>query len=284
MNNKPQSMRELVNTRFTSSPFVIGDGLLGEQAILIIGGPPKSYKSFLVNTLIQHLTSATPLFSASRSTHIYFNIPKANRVLLLEQEIGGYDLRERLLGLAQQLPPVHQEQLMDNLFVQSCDHNMRLDSIAGRTYLAEMIHEVKPQVVIMDPFIEFHDADENSTREMSHMLHNLDWLRERLHFATIIVHHTAKLNDFNSLRSGPDLLRGSSVLQGKADSFLMVQLLKTDPTPELRLQFTLRRGKPIGRMRLLAGMDQDGEPNCVFKFHSWEDGQKEKISGQGKPN
>ena len=270
-NRRPQSMRELVNTKFSASPFIIGDGLLGEQAILIIGGPPKSYKSFLVNTLIQHLTSATPLFSASRSTHIYFNIPKANRVLLLEQEIGGYDLRERLLGLAQQLPPHQQEQLMDNLFVQSCDHNMRLDSIAGRTYLAEMIHEVKPQVVILDPFIEFHDADENSTREMSHMLHNLDWLRERLHFATVIVHHTAKLNDFNSLRSGPDLLRGSSVLQGKADSFLMVQLLKTDPTPELRLQFTLRRGKPIGRMILVAGMDQEGEPNCKFDFHRWED-------------
>lgn len=275
-NRKPLSMRELVNQKFEASPFVIGDGLLGSQAIMIVGGPPKSYKSFLVNTIVQHLTSATPLFSASRATHIYFNIPKPVRVLLLEQEIGGYDLKERLLGMAGQLPDEYGEAMMDNLFIQSCDHNMRLDSIAGRTYLAEMINEVKPQVVIMDPFIEFHDADENSTREMSHMLHNLDWLRERLHFATVIVHHTAKLNDFNSLRSGPDLLRGSSVLQGKADSFLMVQLVKTDPVPELKVQFTLRRGKPIGRMRLMAGLNQEGEANCLFHFHRWEDAARDE--------
>lgn len=262
---KPISARELTTKEFTQGAFVIGDGLLGKQAVLIIGGPPKSYKSFLINTLISHLTTATPLFSADRDSHVYFNVPNHNKVLLLEQEIGDYDLKERLLLLASQLPKSHREQLMDNLFIKSCDHGMRLDSIGGRTYMAEMIHAVEPSVVILDPLIEFHDGDENSTKEMSHMLHNLDWLRERLHFATIIVHHTAKLTDLNQLRSGPDLLRGSSVIHAKADSFVMVQKLKDDPVPELRLQYTLRRGKPIPRMRVMGGME-----DCLFRFKRWE--------------
>src|SRR4029077_2114317 len=138
---KPLSARELVNKEFKAGPFVIGDGLLGKEAIMIIGGPPKSYKSFLVNTIIQHLTSATPLFSTSRSSYVYFNIPKVNRVLLLEQEIGEYDLKARLLTLASELPDEYQGLLLDNLHVKSCDHDLRLDSIAGRTYMAEIIHQ-----------------------------------------------------------------------------------------------------------------------------------------------
>jgi RecA-family ATPase len=274
---KPLQLKELSTKVFTQAPFIIGDGLLNQKAVMVVGGPPKSFKSFLVNTIAYHLTTGTPLFSHFESHHVYFPIPRAVRVLVLEQEIGEVDLQLRLNQLLGEVHSDHQERMKENLWSHSDDDRVKLDTIAGRTHAAELIAYVKPEVVVLDPLVEFHGGDENSSRDMANLLRNLDWLRHRFNFATIIVHHTSKPNDASFMRQGPEMLRGSSVLHGKADTFLMLHC-QHDAPPQLKVRYTMRRGRPIPPMILRA------DDSCLFRFQGWDKESSKVMAGVGKPN
>lgn len=249
----PLSLRDLAEMTFPENNFIIGSRLLPDNGLMVIGGPPKSYKSFVASTMLNHLVTGTPLFGAVRYPHghdrnpeILFPIPRPMRVLYLEQEIGFQDVKERLLGGIDLMTPEHRNLLLDNFFVYSRDIEMQLDKPEGVAKLDSLIAAVKPDVVCFDPLIEFHSSDENDASEMNRVLKNLDFLRQRHHFATIICHHTSKPSATSS-RSGADLLRGSSVLYGKGDSFLILSRRRGSRRSQIQTQvdFTIRRGKPL---------------------------------------
>lgn len=249
---KTKSFYELRNTQFPPDNFLVSDGLLPRDGLLFIAGPPKSYKSFVMLTMIYHLLTGSHLFGAHRRPHgrteRALEVAEPCRVLLFEQEIGFYDVLQRVHPLWQQLPP-HEQKLMDeHLFIHSRDHTMRLDDKDGWKRMGELIQAHKPEVVCFDPLIEFHHADENDAKEMAGVMHNLDVLRNTLGFATLLSHHTGKPSASN-VRTGPDNLRGSSVIFGKGDSFLMLTPTDRD-NGILRVDFTIRRSKPIPSLLL----------------------------------
>lgn len=277
MANEPIStltLRELVHKSFPPDNFIIDEGLLPTNGLMFVAGPPKSYKSFLINTIALHLTLGTNLFHAHRKrpghiTELAFGVVKPQRVLILEQEVGFYDMQQRLLPLWNTLSEPQEAIVGTNLFIHSRDHTMRLDTKDGCSRLGEIIAKVKPNVTVFDPLIEFHVANENDAQGMGAVLHNLDILRDSLGFATIMSHHTGK-PDPAKARSGPDLLRGSSVIYGKGDSYLML-------TPENRaaglitVDVTVRRGKPIAGFDLVLDWKE-----LVAKFHKWNTGRNAK--------
>jgi hypothetical protein len=58
---KSLSLRELSTTEFPPQNFVIDNGLLPDKGMLVIGGPPKAYKSFILNTIAYHLVTGYTL-------------------------------------------------------------------------------------------------------------------------------------------------------------------------------------------------------------------------------
>lgn len=261
------SLAQLLEKTFPNEPFLIDDGILNVGSFLIIGGPPKSYKSFLMTTMIYHLCTGSPLFAAHKKSHgrdqPTFKVAKQCRVLLFEQEIGERDMKARLEAMYRMAPPAYQQALRENLFLRSQDHNLQFDTKDGMAAIEAAVIEVKPDVIAFDPFIEFHTSDENSSHAVSVVLRNLDVLREK-HQATLLMsHHTGKIS-LDSGRKGPDLLRGSSVLFGKGDSFLIL-------TPEDRsagivhVEMTIRRGAPIKSFYVMLDW---GQLRAVF--YKWD--------------
>jgi len=273
---KAISAGELLNKTFPDDNAVIGSALLHQGSILVIGGPPKTYKSFLVSSMAFHLVTGTNMFGATRSPRPgtkepVFPIKTSQRVLILEQEIGERDLQERLASMMKSLSQAEAILVKEKLFFHSCDHNMSLDSESGRRYIAKLIEQVNPGVVCFDPLVEFHNSDENSASEMAKVLHGIDWLRERYPFSTILVHHLSKPNK-ESGRKGPDLLRGSSVIFGKGDSFMVLKNLGDDPGT-LQVNFTVRRGKPIDAMVVKVDFD-----TLQTQFQYWNKARKDRRS------
>jgi AAA domain len=202
------SLGQLLDKTFPPGNFMIGAGFMSRGSIIVIGGPPKAYKSFLVNTILYHLATATPLFGATRQDKKGRSIPvfpikDSHRCLLLEQEVGEEDLQHRL------------------------------------------IEDTTPEVVAFDPLIEFHQQDENSATAMAKVMHGLSELRAQWGFSSLINHHLSKPQQ-NMVREGPDQLRGSSVIYGKGDTF--VTLKPNNVHGQIRLQFKLRRAAPIEDM------------------------------------
>jgi RecA-family ATPase len=99
---------------------------------------------------------------------------------------------------------------------------MRLDTIEGMATLRESISSFKPDIVCFDPLIDFHGSDENNAREMTATFRNLRILQEDYGFSTIMSHHIGK-PDATGTKDGPDMLRGSSVIFAKGDSYMMLK-------------------------------------------------------------
>lgn len=252
MSVKTYRLGELLDCTFPPENNLIDEGLLPVNGIMVIGGPPKAYKSFVMGTIITHLACGTNLFGATRVEHgrkeLAFGVARPCRVLLFEQEIGEQDLRGRYADVVKHLEPAHQRLIRENVFTHSCDHTIQLDTELGLGMLDAAIKEHAPDVLCLDPLIEFHTSDENSTKDMSTVLRAIDHLRERHGFATIMNHHTGKPSQ-DKHREGPDQLRGNSVIFGKGDSYLMIKHLNKDCSI-IGIDFTVRRGKPITSIQL----------------------------------
>lgn len=270
----PISLKNLLQMQFKEENYIVGSGLLNPGAIMVIGGQPKSYKSFLLGSICYHLAAATNLFGTTRkdkhgADQATFPVAGPQRVLILEQEMGFQEMQERFRHLVESAPPGHRQLCLENIFIHSCDHNMQLDTQTGVGYIAGLIGACRPSVVAFDPLIEFHTGDENSSQDMARTLRGLDVLREQYGFATIINHHLNKPSRTgDSERDGPDNLRGSSVLYGKGDSFMTVRA-DGRAHGKLAVSFKLRRGKPIGGLTLL--VDQE---TLLTRFLHWNEGQQ----------
>lgn len=273
-NPRALSIRELWKKDFPPGHEVIGGGLLNRGSLLVIGGGPKSYKSVVASAMMCHLATATPLFGVTRCVRggtyaPIFPICDDHTILYFEQEIGEEDLKFRTQEYAKTLSQESRVLISDRLHILSCNHRMRLDTDTGVQLIENVIAEICPDVVCFDPLIEFHSLDENNATSMMKVLQSLDQLRQDFDFTTILVHHSSKPNADNG-RSGAELLRGSSVLHGKGDSFLMI---KRDEKTEgkLRLTFDLRRGKKISDMTV-----QVNQENFHVEFAGWVEGAQSK--------
>jgi RecA-family ATPase len=249
---KTYAFRELRNLKpQPDTDTIIEEGILRKNSMMIIGGPPKSYKSFISNTIAIDLVVGHNLFTAIRYDHgrpfKAFNVVSPQRVLIFEQEIGEEDMKARLGPIYDSLLPESRTFLDNGLFTHSLDHHLQLDKPEGAKLIRDEIASVKPSVVIFDPLIEFHTSDENNTQAMAIILRNLDLIREEMKCAVIINHHEGKQTAIR--RTGGDRLRGNSVLYGKGDTFLMLQVLNRNASM-IGCDFTVRRGKPIRDFRI----------------------------------
>ena len=253
--------------QFAEDPSLVGEGLLPNNGIMLIGGPPKSYKSFLLATVALNLATGTNLFHAHRTEHgkhaLAFPVRAPTTVLLVEQEIGWYDLQLRYQAMHSALPPHHHAPAENNLFLASCDRSLRLDTEEGLGRFCQLIEACRPDVLALDPLVEFHGLEENSTHDMSAVFRNLDKLRERYKLACVICHHTRKPQREDNDRGDPEGLRGAGYIFGKGDSFLMCHVVNRTQGI-IQVQPTIRRGKPIPQFQVKLDWK-----SLAANFHSW---------------
>ena len=250
---------------------VVGRGILPVAGKMIMGGPPKSNKSFVMLNMALGLARGTHLFDARyQNGQPVFPVYKKNKVLLLEQELGETGVQKRLKQMVAsgQINPVGLD-----FYLKTKDANMRLDTPEGRAVISTEISAVRPDVVFLDPMAKFHLVDENSAQHMGAVMRVVDrWIQD-FGCAVVIIHHTAlaSLNPDMHRRGGAKL-RGSSAIFADCDTFVDVQR-KSNPhakEPVLQLDFELRRGEPLdpvmlkrlrsGLVYYLGDKNQDVEP------------------------
>lgn len=239
---------DFLSRDFKPQPAIIGRGLLPIKSKCIIGGAPKVGKSFIALNVALSITRGRPLFDAyyNNSTPV-FPVSKTHRVLYLEQEVGDYDLRNRLNSiLGGELDPGIE------LFIKSRDLQLRLDTDEGRRLIAAEVAEVKPDVVIFDPLAKFHLQDENSAQWMGAIMRAGDRLIEEYGCALIYIHHIGKPGGEENAKRGGDRLRGSSAVFADVDTLILVdrQSASNVREPVLKLEMELRRGEPIENIYL----------------------------------
>ncbi len=186
-------------------------GLWSEQAVGIVGGEPKCCKSFLALDLAVAVASGTPCLR-------HFPVPHPGRVLLYAAEDALHVVRRRLEGICAAAHLSLQE--LDVQVITA--PTVRLDLPADRARLENTVEQLKPRLLILDPFVRLHRIDENASGEVAPLLAYLRELQRCHALAVLVVHHAKK--GAGHVRAG-QALRGSSEFHAWGDSNLYLRRL-----------------------------------------------------------
>jgi hypothetical protein len=196
-----------------AEPTWLIEGLWSEAAVGVLGGEPKCCKSFLALDAAVSVASGRPCLRS-------FAVHRAGPVLVFPAEDSHAVVRRRLdaiaaaAGLSLRDLPVH--------VITAA--KVMLDSRDDRRRLEETVAAIKPVLLVLDPFIRMHAADENAASEVAPLLGYLRELQRRHDVAIMLVHHARK--DARGARPG-QALRGSSDLHGWGDSNLYLRRLSS---------------------------------------------------------
>ena len=192
-----------------TTPWLI-DQLWTAQAVGIIGGTPKSLKSWLALEMAVAVASG----SACLAT---FAVPSPGTVLLYAAEDSESALRLRLESLAHH----HAVNLAYlDIRVITAD-SLRLDRTADQQRLEATLMLHRPVLLILDPLVRLHAIDENAAGEIAALLGYLRLLQRKTGAAIGLVHHSRK--NVSAYGGAGYSLRGSSDLYAWVDSFLYLR-------------------------------------------------------------
>lgn len=179
--------------------------LWSDAGVGVIGGSPKSCKTWLGLEMAVSVASGTPCLDR-------FLPPRKGPVLIFLAEDSHSVLRERLEALC----------AARRLSLPSLDVNviaapaLRLDHHDHLALLQNTVAAYRPRLLLLDPFVRIHSVDENNAQEIATILDHLRQLQRRFDCAVIVVHHTRKAS---GKRPG-QTLRGSGDIWAWGDSNL----------------------------------------------------------------
>ena len=157
------------------------EGLWEEEGVGILGGAPKSCKSWLALDVAFSVATGTPALGK-------YEVSVPGPVLIFAAEDQPQRVRSRLEGFA-----LHRGQDLEriplHLIVESA---LRLDTERDQSRLAETLGRYRPRLLVLDPFVRLHRIDENSAQEVSRILAYLRELQREHHVAIFVVHHSRK--------------------------------------------------------------------------------------------
>ncbi len=185
------------------------EGFWSERAVGIVGGEPKSCKSFLALDLAVAVASGTPFLRR-------FPVHGPGRVLLFCAEDSPHVVRARLEGIA--LAAGVDFAALEVFVITS--PSLRLDLKDDRERLGTTVESLRPRLLVLDPFVRLHRVDENVAAEVAPLLEGLRSLERRFEVAIALVHHAKK--GAGGARGG-QALRGSSELHAWGDSNLYLR-------------------------------------------------------------
>lgn len=168
-----------------------------QQAVGIVGGLPKSCKSWLGLDLAVSVASGTPCLG-----RFAVEDPGASLVYLAEDALPL--VRDRIAGLC-----LHRGLALASLdLLVITASSLRLDLAADQARLVATVARHKPRLLLLDPLVRLHRLDENSSADISGLLGFLRALQREHKVAILLIHHMSKrrrADPGQSLRGSGDL-------------------------------------------------------------------------------
>jgi hypothetical protein len=178
----------------------------------LLAGPPGCGKTWLM------LDLAVAVALARRWLGRFVCEQGAVLIVLEEEDAGGVVERMDLLLAGLGLSPEEGDTLPIHFVIQQ---GITLVTPEGTLdpELQRHIEEVKPSLLVLDPFRRLHGMEENDSAAMSHLFSLLRQLAAEYDCSILVVHHLRKRGEFDE---GLDRLRGSSDIAASVDTVLEI--------------------------------------------------------------
>ena len=229
------------------------DGLWSQAAVGIIGGPPKAAKSWMALDMAISVASDTACLGV-------FDVLEPGRALLFMAEDADAAVRARVAGICRHRGlDIHR---LDLHIITAT--SLRLDLERDRKRLSDVVTDLAPRLLLLDPFVRLHRGDENDAGHISGLLAYLRELQREHHLAVVVVHHTRKNGGGavlgQTLRGSGDFhawVDSSLYLRRKRDSLILSIEHRSAPAPD-SLDLALAGDDATGDVHLELG----GEQHC----------------------
>ena len=193
-------------------PAWLFEGLWAESGVGLIGGHPKVGKSWLSLQMATSMASGRPCLDV-------YDVKRPGPVLLYMAEDAAAVVKYRLAAICR-----HARLALDSLPIYVITADMlRLDLELDQRRLRRSVERLRPRMLLLDPLVRLHAANENSAGEISMLLAYFRHLQRAFDCAIVLTHHSRK--NGSSSRPG-QALRGSSDLYAFGDSYLYLQRLR----------------------------------------------------------
>ena len=157
------------------------ENLWAHQAVGILGGIAKLGKTWLALDLAVSVASGTPALGV-------FAVPTPGTVLVFAAEDSLSMVRDRIAAMAQ-IRGIS----LDSLPLHLLDSpTVRLDSKHDLRRLRLTLDALRPCLLVLDPLVRLHSADENSATDVASLLGELRTIQREYQMAILLVHHLRK--------------------------------------------------------------------------------------------
>lgn len=186
------------------------EGLWGASAVGIVGGTPKSLKTWTSLEMAVSVATGTPCLDR-------YAVVEPGRALLYLAEDSLPMVKDRITALAKR-----RGRTLDalDLYVITTP-SMRLDLARDQIRLRKTARHLKPRLLVLDPLVRLHRLNENDASDVSALLSYLRDLQRDLDLALVVVHHVRKHS--SSASQGGQGLRGSGDFHAWSDSSIYLR-------------------------------------------------------------
>ena len=185
------------------------DALWTAEGVGVIGGAPKCCKSWLALEIATAVAAGVPCLG-------HFGVRTPGPTLVYPAEDGLPAVRDRIASLCT-ARGIDLDTL--DLHVITAP-TLRLDSELDFRRLVATVEALQPRLLVLDPFVRLHAADENRAGEVAAILGRLRALQRAKHTAILVVHHARKATA--GMAPG-QALRGSTDFHAWVDCLLYLQ-------------------------------------------------------------
>lgn len=194
-----------IRERCPEQPRWLVEPLWGAGAVGVIGGAPKSCKTWLALEMAVAVASGRPCLGR-------FTVPQPGPVLFFAAEDTPEQLKRRIHNLAR-ARGADFATLDVRIIIET---SLRLDREQDLQRLRLTLARHRPKLLVLDPYVRLQRVDENDARQVSTILSALRELSRAFEASVALVHHARK----NAAELPGQALRGSGDFWAWGDSNL----------------------------------------------------------------
>lgn len=231
----------LLTEDVVEEPDYIEPGFAGPGNFVLIAGPPKAQKSFLLQEiLVACATGAGFLMNTFKAT-------KPLRVFYLQAEMNRKLLRKRAREF-KMLTGDERQMLATNLIISERFH-MILNEGGVKTAIETIKHAFPndpPDIIAVDPLANVFDQENESdnAQMMRFLTSRIEAVRQAVNpnAAVVMVHHATKKSAEDMARDPFVAIRGAGALRGYYDSAIVI-FRANEESKARKVHFELRSGE-----------------------------------------
>lgn len=216
-----ETVRSLLARQYPPTPWRV-QGLLTSSGVHVIGGEPKTTKSWAATEIAIAVSSGTAAFGK-------YPVETPGYVAYFYAEDVGPSVQTRINALThgRKMPEGWQDRMVVQPRGRSIDINNDMDLViiiaSVRVLCGDDI-----DLLILDPLRDIHGGEEDSSDAMKPVMERMRIIGDILGCPVMFVHHTAKTTTDSAKRRPGQRLRGSGAIHGSVDCGLYLWDLRGD--------------------------------------------------------